>query len=89
VGRADQRLKRYPSGMRILALAPVLLAAACGPAATSTTRLDDDHAAKVHCPDGYTYTVVETRTRALASGPRATPAPVTDTAALCARLRRY
>ena len=75
--------------MRILALAPVLLAAACGPAATSTTRLDDDHAAKVHCPDGYTYTVVETRLRAVASVGGFTPTPVTDTAALCARIRRY
>ena len=76
--------------MRVLALPLplVLLAAACGPAATSV-RPDDDHAVEVHCPDGYTYTVVETRTRALASGPRATPAPVTDTAALCARIRRY
>ena len=74
--------------MRVLALPLALLAAACGPAATSV-RPDDDHAVEVHCPDGYTYTVVETRTRALASGPRATPAPVTDTAALCARLRRY
>lgn len=94
--RADQRLRRYASGMRPAAMILAigfglgLGLTGCGPATTSSTRSDVERPpVKVHCPDGYTYEVVETRTRAIASFPGATRSPPTDTAGTCQRIRRH